>query len=79
MAVLGFVPEGDGAELTAAGAWLFRDMVVLPGLLGLGCGADSVPVEISLSQRPDRPRSDRSCLFHAQWQKLANDHRYFCS
>ncbi len=39
MAVLGFAgfaPEGDGADLAAAGAWLFRDMAELPGLLGLG-------------------------------------------
>lgn len=36
MAVLGFAPEGDGAELAAAGAELFRDMAELPGLLGLG-------------------------------------------
>ncbi len=36
MAVLGFVPEDDGADLTAAGATLFRDMAELPGLLGLG-------------------------------------------
>ncbi len=35
MAVLGFAPEGDGAELAAAGAELFRDMAELPGLLGL--------------------------------------------
>jgi HAD superfamily hydrolase (TIGR01509 family) len=36
MAVLGFAPEGDGAELAAAGAKPFRDMAELPGLLGLG-------------------------------------------
>ncbi len=36
MAVLGFAPDGDGAELAAAGAELFRDMAELPGLLGLG-------------------------------------------
>ena len=36
MAVLGYAPEGDGAELTAAGATLFRNMAELPGLLGLG-------------------------------------------
>ncbi len=36
MAVLGFAPEGDGADLAAAGAALFRDMAELPGLLGLG-------------------------------------------
>ena len=36
MAVLGFAPEGDGADLAAAGAGLFRDMAELPGLLGLG-------------------------------------------
>ncbi len=36
MDVLGFAPEGDGAELAAAGARLFRDMAELPGLLGLG-------------------------------------------
>ena len=36
MGVLGFAPEGDGAELAAAGAELFRDMAELPGLLGLG-------------------------------------------
>jgi HAD superfamily hydrolase (TIGR01509 family) len=36
MAVLGFAPEDDGADLTAAGATLFRDMAELPGLLGLG-------------------------------------------
>ncbi len=36
MAVLGFAPEGDGADLAAAGARLFRDMTELPGLLGLG-------------------------------------------
>ncbi len=36
MAVLGYAPEGDGAELAAAGAKLFRDMAELPGLLGLG-------------------------------------------
>ncbi len=36
MAVLGFAPEGDGADLAAAGARLFRDMAELPGLLGLG-------------------------------------------
>ena len=35
MAVLGFAPEGDGADLAAAGADLFRDMAELPGLLGL--------------------------------------------
>jgi HAD superfamily hydrolase (TIGR01509 family) len=35
MAVLGFAPDGDGAELAAAGAELFRDMTELPGLLGL--------------------------------------------
>ncbi len=35
MNVLGFVPEGDGADLAAAGAELFRDMAELPGLLGL--------------------------------------------
>ncbi len=33
--VLGFAPEGDGADLAAAGARLFRDMAELPGLLGL--------------------------------------------
>ncbi len=36
MSVLGFAPEGDGADLAAAGAELFRDMAELPGLLGLG-------------------------------------------
>ena len=36
MNVLGFAPEGDGADLAAAGARLFRDMAELPGLLGLG-------------------------------------------
>ncbi len=36
MNVLGFAPEGDGADLAAAGAALFRDMAELPGLLGLG-------------------------------------------
>ncbi len=36
MAVLGFAPEGDGADLAAAGARLFRNMVELPDLLGLG-------------------------------------------
>ncbi|MCH8998290.1 MAG: HAD family hydrolase [Proteobacteria bacterium] len=36
MAVLGFAPQGDGVELTAAGATLFRDMAALPVLLGLG-------------------------------------------
>ena len=36
MTVLGFAPEGDGADLAAAGAELFRDMAELPGLLGLG-------------------------------------------
>ncbi len=36
MDVLGFAPEGDGADLAAAGARLFRDMAELPGLLGLG-------------------------------------------
>jgi HAD superfamily hydrolase (TIGR01509 family) len=36
MGVLGFAPEGDGADLAAAGAALFRDMAELPGLLGLG-------------------------------------------
>ena len=36
MAVLGFAPEGDGADLAAAGARPFRDMAELPGLLGLG-------------------------------------------
>ena len=35
MGVLGFAPEGDGAELAAAGAVLFRDMAELPGLLGM--------------------------------------------
>ncbi len=35
MGVLGFAPEGDGADLAAAGAELFRDMAELPGLLGL--------------------------------------------
>jgi HAD superfamily hydrolase (TIGR01509 family) len=40
MSVLGFAPEGDGADLTAAGAELFRDMAALPGLLGLRAGAD---------------------------------------
>ncbi len=36
MSVLGFAPEGDGADLAAAGAELFRDMAELPGLLRLG-------------------------------------------
>ncbi len=36
MNVLGFASEGDGADLAAAGARLFRDMAELPGLLGLG-------------------------------------------
>ena len=36
MSVLGFAPEGEGADLAAAGARLFRDMAELPGLLGLG-------------------------------------------
>ncbi len=36
MAVLGFAPKGDGADLATAGAALFRDMAELPGLLGLG-------------------------------------------
>ncbi len=36
MSVLGFAPEGDGADLAAAGANLFRDMAELPALLGLG-------------------------------------------
>ncbi len=36
MRVFGFAPEGDGADLAAAGATLFRDMAELPGLLGLG-------------------------------------------
>ncbi len=36
MNVLGFAPEGDGADLAAAGARRFRDMAELPGLLGLG-------------------------------------------
>ncbi len=36
MNVLGFAPEGDGADLAAAGGALFRDMAELPGLLGLG-------------------------------------------
>ena len=36
MAVLGFAPEDDGADLAAAGARLFRDMAELPGLLGPG-------------------------------------------
>ncbi len=36
MNVLGFAPEGDGADLAAAGARLFRDMAEQPGLLGLG-------------------------------------------
>ncbi len=36
MNALGFAPEGDGADLAAAGANLFRDMAELPGLLGLG-------------------------------------------
>ncbi len=36
MSVLGFAPAGDGADLAAAGARLFRDMAELPGLLGLG-------------------------------------------
>ncbi len=35
MSVLGFAPEGDGADLAAAGARLFRNMAELPGLLGL--------------------------------------------
>ena len=35
MGVLGFAPEGGGADLAAAGAVLFRDMADLPGLLGL--------------------------------------------
>jgi HAD superfamily hydrolase (TIGR01509 family) len=40
MAILGFAPEGDGADLVAAGAELFHDMAELPGLLGLRAGAD---------------------------------------
>ncbi len=36
MRVLGFAPEGDSADLAAAGAALFRNMAELPGLLGLG-------------------------------------------
>ena len=40
MAVLGFAPEGNGADLAAAGADLFRDMAELPGLLGLRASAD---------------------------------------
>ena len=36
MSVLGFAPEGGGADLAAAGARLFRDMAELPGLLDLG-------------------------------------------
>ncbi len=36
MSVLGFAPEGGGADLAAAGAALFCDMAELPGLLGLG-------------------------------------------
>ncbi len=36
MDVLGFAPEGGGADLAAAGARLFRDMAELPALLGLG-------------------------------------------
>ncbi len=36
MRVFGLAPEGDGAELAAAGATLFRDMAELPDLLGLG-------------------------------------------
>ena len=36
MSVLGFAPEGGGADLAAAGAALFYDMAELPGLLGLG-------------------------------------------
>jgi HAD superfamily hydrolase (TIGR01509 family) len=35
MRVLGFAPEGDGADLAEAGAELFRNMAELPGLLGL--------------------------------------------
>ncbi len=35
MNVLGFAPVGDGADLAAAGARLFRDMAELPGVLGL--------------------------------------------
>ncbi len=38
MRVLGFAPEGDGTDLTAAGAEPFRDMAELPGLLGIGRG-----------------------------------------
>ncbi len=40
MAVLGFAPQGNGADLAAAGADLFRDMAELPGLLGLRARAD---------------------------------------
>ncbi len=36
MSVLGFAPDGTGADLAAAGARLFRDMAELPALLGLG-------------------------------------------
>jgi HAD superfamily hydrolase (TIGR01509 family) len=40
MAILGFAPPGDGADLAAAGAELFHDMAELPALLGLRAGAD---------------------------------------
>jgi len=35
MRVLGFAPDGDGADLVDAGATLFRNMAELPGLLAL--------------------------------------------